>query len=65
MLDTSPFPDEPPRFIKADLYLYAFTDYADTGGAWWKRERVRTWVGPLSRDAEPLQRFLRRAGWLD
>ena len=36
------------------------------GGAavWWTRERVATWLPPVSRDNEELQIYLRRHGWL-
>jgi hypothetical protein len=41
LLGTNPFPDRPPRFIRAVLYDYHFTDLATrkTTGAWWWRER--------------------------
>jgi len=31
---------------------------------WWTRERVDTWLPPVSRDNEELQIYLRRQGWL-
>jgi len=30
----------------------------------WTRERVDTWLPPVSRDNEELQIYLRRQGWL-
>ena len=42
LLEKNPFPDHPPRFIRALAYDYTFSD-AQTRrrtGAWWKREPV-------------------------
>jgi Lipase maturation factor len=42
LLRTNPFPDRPPRWIRAQLYLYRFTtpeEHARTG-AWWTRTLV-------------------------
>ena len=40
LLGTNPFPDQPPRFIRATAYEYTFTDWETRRrtGAWWKRE---------------------------
>jgi hypothetical protein len=41
LLGKNPFPDRPPRYIRAVLYEYHFTDF-DTRratGEWWRRER--------------------------
>jgi predicted DCC family thiol-disulfide oxidoreductase YuxK len=40
LLGSNPFPNQPPRFIRAMIYEYTFTDSATRGrtGAWWKRE---------------------------
>jgi len=39
LLRDNPFPDQPPRFIRARLYLYEFTSARERRetGAWWKR----------------------------
>lgn len=39
LLQTNPFPDRPPRYLRAMLYDYEFTDAAArrTSGAWWHR----------------------------
>jgi hypothetical protein len=41
LLGHNPFPDAPPRHIRAMLYLYHFTDFitAQPNGAWWQREQ--------------------------
>jgi hypothetical protein len=40
LLARNPFPDRPPRFIRAELYDYTPTDLATLRreGAWWRRE---------------------------
>lgn len=42
LLDNNPFPTAPPRYVRAWLYSYQFTDFAtrSTAGAWWRRERI-------------------------
>jgi len=39
LLARNPFPEHPPRFIRAELYDYQFTDFAErrADGAWWRR----------------------------
>jgi predicted DCC family thiol-disulfide oxidoreductase YuxK len=40
LLERNPFPDAPPRYIRAVVYDYHFTDFATRRktGAWWRRE---------------------------
>ncbi|HYC57027.1 MAG TPA: lipase maturation factor family protein [Candidatus Binatia bacterium] len=61
----NPFPDRPPRHVRATLYRYEFADPDNGQGRWWDRERVRAWLPPLSKDDERLRRTLQRLGWLD
>ena len=37
LLAANPFPDAPPRYIRATLYQYHFTRFGDPARAWWKR----------------------------
>jgi hypothetical protein len=50
LLKTNPFPDKPPRFIRATLYDYRFTDFAERKqtGAWWKRKPTGEYLPPIS-----------------
>jgi hypothetical protein len=45
LMGRNPFPDAPPRFVRARLFRYRFTTWAERreSGAWW----VRTLVGEL------------------
>jgi lipase maturation factor 1 len=50
LLDKNPFPDHPPRQVRASLYDYRFTDPAGRriAGAWWKREFIGEYLPPIS-----------------
>jgi hypothetical protein len=50
LLEKNPFPDKPPRFIRAEFYDYHFTGSAErrATGAWWKREFVGEYLPPVS-----------------
>jgi hypothetical protein len=49
LLENNPFPQRPPRYIRALLYDYHFTDPETRRrtGAWWRRELLGTYVLPL------------------
>ncbi len=50
LLAQNPFPDHPPRFVRAELYQYQFTDSATrrATGAWWRRELIGEYMPPVS-----------------
>jgi lipase maturation factor 1 len=50
LLETNPFPERPPRYIRATLYRYRFTDFATRRreGTWWRRDRMGLYIPPLS-----------------
>jgi hypothetical protein len=64
LLDGNPFPDAPPRFIRAGLYRYQFAPLGDPSGAWWRRTRIGSWLPPLSLEDPDLRRALSFMGWL-
>jgi hypothetical protein len=45
LLETNPFPLTPPRYLRAELYRYRFTDARtrEATGQWWRRE----YLGPF------------------
>jgi hypothetical protein len=63
LLAHDPFPDTPPRWIRAELYRYTFTRPGDGSSAWWRRTRIETWMRPVSLDDPELGRFLAAYGW--
>ncbi len=50
LLEKNPFPNKPPRYIRAELYNYQFTNFAErrATGAWWKREYLGEYLPPVS-----------------
>ena len=49
LLDSNPFPDHPPRYIRAMLFEYSFTGFEThrKTGAWWKREPLGVYLPPV------------------
>jgi hypothetical protein len=60
----NPFPEKPPRYVRAVEYRYAFADPADPSGVWWTRTQVGLWLPPFSADSGNLRGFLEANGWL-
>ena len=50
LLERDPFPNKPPRHVRAVVYEYHFTDSATRRktGAWWRREKMGDYMPPLS-----------------
>ena len=48
----NPFPDKPPRYIRATFYRYRFTTTSELRqtGAWWKRQELREYLPTVSMD---------------
>ena len=63
LLANNPFPDAPPRYIRARLYRYQFAPIGDK--TWWRREPIREWLPAISTDNEQFRRLLERMDWLD
>ncbi len=63
LLANDPFPDAPPRYIRAQLYRYEFARPGNPRGLWWKRTLLGSWLPPVSADDPRLRRFLVAYGW--
>jgi predicted DCC family thiol-disulfide oxidoreductase YuxK len=50
LLASDPFSGAPPRYVRALIYDYTFTDFETRRrtGAWWKREPIGTYLPPVS-----------------
>jgi hypothetical protein len=50
LLQTNPFPDAAPRYLRAQYYRYQFTtpDEHRRTGLWWKRQLVGPFYGPVT-----------------
>jgi hypothetical protein len=46
----NPFPNAPPKYIRAELYDYQFTDWHTllTQGTWWRRQLAGDYLQPMS-----------------
>ncbi|HEX9989836.1 MAG TPA: lipase maturation factor family protein [Chloroflexia bacterium] len=48
LLESNPFPDAPPRYIRAQLYNYQYTNGGNANGAWWQRELEGMYFPPTT-----------------
>ncbi|PYK39413.1 MAG: membrane protein, partial [Verrucomicrobia bacterium] len=50
LLSRNPFPDQPPRYIRASFYRYRFTTVEEhrQSGAWWKRQELGEYLPTVS-----------------
>jgi hypothetical protein len=62
LMANQPFPNQPPRFIRAERYRYHFTRLGAANGAYWRRERIAAYLPPLSVDNPSLLEFLAQQG---
>jgi hypothetical protein len=60
----NPFPNKPPRFIRAVLYRYSFAKPGNPQLLWWNREQISIWIPPTSATDPHLIEFLTSVGWL-
>ncbi len=58
LLGHNPFPDEPPRRVRARVFHYRFTGLRElrATGRWWHRTCVREFLRPVSRPLPPERR---------
>ena len=62
LLARDPFPGDPPRWIRADLWRYRFSA-TRAGGKWWERERAGEYLPPVSTQDPALRRYVKAMGW--
>jgi hypothetical protein len=61
----NPFPEKPPRFIRAVLYRYRFAKPGNPEKHWWNRERLGdVWLPPYSLNDKNLIEILKAAEWI-
>ena len=50
LLGKNPFPDKPPRYLRAEIYPYRFSTTAEhrQTGAWWERDEARIYMPTVS-----------------
>ncbi len=60
----NPFPDHPPRYVRAILYNYHFAKPGNPEHVYWTRDQPSLWLPALSVDSPELLDALRQEGWI-
>jgi len=60
LMGPNPFPDAPPKYIRAQLYLYRFPSLQKDSGIWWVREPAGGYLPPLSLDNPDFREAVRQ-----
>ncbi|XP_059157855.1 lipase maturation factor 2-like isoform X2 [Physella acuta] len=65
LISSNPFPDRPPKYIRATLYHYHYTSLKDCSGvekcSWWKREIKAEYLPALSITDQSFVDYLKHA----
>ncbi|MCU7550061.1 lipase maturation factor family protein [Chitinophagaceae bacterium LB-8] len=61
---SNPFPNKPPRYIRAVLYRYSFAPPRNARHHYWNRERISLWLPPMSVNDQRLLDFLKSYRWI-
>jgi hypothetical protein len=66
LLRSNPFPHQPPRFVRAEIYEYRFSspDEKKKTGLWWNRHATGIYFPPVSLNTPAFRSVLEREGWL-
>jgi len=66
LLRVNPFPQKPPRYVRAQLYEYHFTSPQQRSQtrAWWTRTFTGSYFPPVSLDTPGFRQVLKDQGWL-
>ncbi|HEX3717071.1 MAG TPA: lipase maturation factor family protein [Verrucomicrobiae bacterium] len=59
----NPFPEKPPRYVRAVLYRYKFARPGNPEGNWWNREELGIWLPPFSAKDSRLLDILKQEDW--
>jgi len=60
----NPFPDHPPRYVRAVYYRYHFASLGNPEHVYWTRDRLGLWLPPFSTNSSELKEFLQAQKWL-
>ncbi len=63
LLANDPFPERPPKHIRIELYRYELLPPGEASGKKWKRERILTWLNPVSTSTRGFKRMIERNRW--
>jgi hypothetical protein len=67
LMDDNPFPNKPPKYVRAILYRYRFASKSAktdkfSASDWWVRESIREYMPPLTLDEPSFVNYLMDAG---
>ena len=67
LLKMNPFPDSPPRYVRALLYRYRFSSpqVRKKTGLWWVREPVGSYFPSISLQSPALRAMLQQMEWME
>ena len=61
---SNPFPDKPPRYIRAVLFRYYFEKPGNPQGLYWNRTKLSNWLPPFSVNDSSLVNYLKGQEWV-
>ena len=66
LLRSNPFPNQPPHYVRAQIYEYHFTTPEERSrtGDWWRRTLAGSYFPPVSLQTPAFRDVLRQQGWL-
>lgn len=66
LMDTNPFPENPPKYVRATLYKYHFASKNTTkryaASDWWTREAVEEYLPALNKNEPTFVGYLKESG---
>lgn len=67
LLKHNPFPDVPPRYLRAQRYLYRFSSWRERSemGLWWIREPAGNYFPTVSLQSPALRLMLQQMRWME
>jgi len=71
LMGENPFPDTPPKYIRAVLYHYHYTsndkksERYTSSNEWWVRKRVREYLPIITKDEPSFINYLKQAGIIE
>jgi hypothetical protein len=65
LLRWNPFPNRPPKYVRARIFHYRFSTSEERRrtGAWWQREYAGEWFPVVSLDMPAFRNVLEQMGW--
>jgi hypothetical protein len=59
----NPFPNKPPKYVRAILYRYRFARPGNPQGHYWEREQLGIWMPAMSTQNAQLAAYVKGMGW--